>query len=68
MVTRISNHIRGVLKTFGLLPGSVRGKPFTEQVEALVADGRMSRRLSCRCWLRARSYAGGSHCKIDVQM
>lgn len=38
MVTRISNHIRGVLKTFGLLPGGMRGKPFTERVEALVAD------------------------------
>jgi transposase len=38
MVTRISNHIRGVLKTFGLLPGSMRGKPFTERIEALVAD------------------------------
>jgi transposase len=38
MVTRISNHIRGVLKTFGLLPGGMRGRPFTERVEALVAD------------------------------
>lgn len=38
MVTRLSNHIRGVLKTFGLLPGSMRGKPFIERVEALVAD------------------------------
>ena len=27
MTTRLSNHIRGVLKTFGLLPGAVRGLP-----------------------------------------
>jgi len=30
MVTRLSNHIRGVLKTFGMLPGSVRGRSFAE--------------------------------------
>jgi transposase len=28
MTTRLSNHIRGVLKTFGLLPGAIRGLPF----------------------------------------
>ena len=28
MMTRLSNHIRGVLKTFGLLPGAMRGLPF----------------------------------------
>jgi transposase len=38
MVTRISNHVRGVLKTFGLLPGGMRGRPFTQRVEALVAE------------------------------
>lgn len=38
IVTRLSNHIRGVLKTFGLLPGRVRGKPFAARVEILVAD------------------------------
>ena len=38
MVTRLSNHIRGVLKTFGMLPGSVRGRSFAERVELLVAD------------------------------
>ena len=27
MTTRLSNHIRGVLKTFGLLPGAMRGLP-----------------------------------------
>ncbi len=37
MVTKLSNHIRGVLKTFGMLPGSVRGRSFAERVELLVA-------------------------------
>ncbi|MBV9750467.1 MAG: IS110 family transposase, partial [Acetobacteraceae bacterium] len=36
--TRLSNHIRGVLKTFGLLPGAVRGLPFDRRVDALLAD------------------------------
>jgi transposase len=38
MTTRLSNHIRGVLKTFGLLPGSMRGLPFDRRVEALLLD------------------------------
>ncbi len=38
MTTRLSNHIRGVLKTFGLLPGAVRGLPFDRRVEALLVD------------------------------
>ncbi len=38
MTTRLSNHIRGVLKTFGLLPGTMRGLPFDRRVEALLAD------------------------------
>jgi transposase len=38
MVTRLSNHIRGVLKIFGVLPGSVRGRSFAERVELLVAE------------------------------
>ena len=29
MTTRLSNHIRGVLKTFGMLPGAMRGLPLT---------------------------------------
>jgi transposase len=33
MVTRLSNHIRGVLKTFGMPPGSVRGRPFAERAD-----------------------------------
>ena len=38
MTTRLSNHIRGALKTFGLLPGAMRGLRFDRRVEALVAD------------------------------
>ncbi len=37
MTTRLSNHIRGVLKTFGMLPGVMRGLPFDRRVEALLA-------------------------------
>jgi transposase len=36
MTTRLSNMIRGVLKTFGLLPGSGRGLRFDRKVEALL--------------------------------
>jgi transposase len=36
MRTRLSNHIPGVLKTFGLLPGAMQGLPFDRKVEALV--------------------------------
>src|SRR5438309_5687337 len=38
MTTRLSNHIRGLLKTFGLLPGAMRGLPFDRRVEALLLD------------------------------
>jgi transposase len=38
MTTRLSNHMRGVLKTFGMLPGTVRGLPFDRRVEALIID------------------------------
>jgi transposase len=38
MTTRLSNHIRGVLKTFGMLPGAMRGVPFDRRVEALLAE------------------------------
>jgi transposase len=38
MTTRLSNHIRGVLKTFGMLPGALRGVPFDRRVEALLAN------------------------------
>jgi len=37
MTTRLSNHIRGVLKTFGMLPGATRGLPFDRRVEELLA-------------------------------
>ncbi|MBV8094772.1 MAG: IS110 family transposase [Acetobacteraceae bacterium] len=38
MTTRLSNHIRGILKTFGLLPGGMRGLPFDRRVEVLLTD------------------------------
>jgi transposase len=38
MTTRLSNHIRGVLKTFGLLPGAMRGLRFDRKVEVLLED------------------------------
>ena len=38
MTTRLSNHIRGVLKTFGMLPGVMRGLRFDRRVETLIAD------------------------------
>lgn len=38
MRTRLSNMVRGVLKTFGLLPGANRGLRFDRRVEALIAD------------------------------
>jgi transposase len=38
MTTRLSNHIRGVLKVFGLLPGARRGLPFDRRVEALLTE------------------------------
>ena len=36
MTTQLSNMIRGVLKTFGLLPGAGRGVRFDRKVEALL--------------------------------
>jgi transposase len=38
MTTRLSNHIRGVLKIFGLLPGASRGLRFDQRIEALLID------------------------------
>jgi len=38
MTTRMSNHIRGVLKTFGLLPGATRGLRFDRRVEQMLTD------------------------------
>ena len=38
MTTRLSNHIGGVLKTFGMLPGAGGGLPFDRRVEILLAD------------------------------
>src|SRR3984893_2936777 len=38
MTARLSNLSRGVLKTFVLLPGAIRGLPFDRKVEALLLD------------------------------
>jgi transposase len=38
MTTRLSNHIRGILKTFGVLPGAVRGIRFDRRVESQIAE------------------------------
>ena len=38
MVTELSNHVRGVLKVFGLVVEGARGGVFADRVEALVAD------------------------------
>lgn len=38
MTTQISNHIRGILKTFGLLPGAMCGMRFDRRVEAMLED------------------------------
>ena len=46
MTTRLSNMIRGVLKTFGLLPGAGRGLRFDRKVEVLV-EGAPENRLGC---------------------
>ena len=38
MTTRLSNHTLGVLKTFGMPPGAMRGVPFDRRAEALLAN------------------------------
>jgi transposase len=38
MATRLSNHIRGILKTFGVLPGGVRGVRFDRRVQAQLVE------------------------------
>ena len=38
MVTELSNHVRGVLKVFGLVVEGARGGVFADRVEALAAD------------------------------
>ncbi len=38
MSTRVSNNIRGILKTFGVLPGAVRGMRFDRRIEAHLVD------------------------------
>jgi transposase len=58
MTTRISNHIRGVLKTFGLLTGAMRGMRFDGRVEAMLADRARILHQSCGpCSSHGGSYA-----------
>jgi len=38
MRTRLTNMIRGILKTYGMLPGSGRGLRFDRRVEELIQD------------------------------
>jgi transposase len=38
MTTQLSNHIRGILKVFGLVVGPAHGRSFAERVETLVND------------------------------
>jgi transposase len=38
MATRISNHVRGVLKVFGILPGRIRGLRFDRRIETCLAE------------------------------
>lgn len=38
MATRVSNHVRGVLKIFGILPGQARGLSFDRRVENCLAE------------------------------
>ena len=54
MTTRLSNHIQGVLKTFDLLPGAMRGLRFDRNVEVL-----LKKPFRCRadCPPHARSLA-----------
>src|SRR4051794_31735657 len=56
MTTRLSNMIRGVLKTFGLLPGAGRGLRFDRKVEALL-EGAPQIALIVRPLLATEIYA-----------
>ena len=38
VTTQLSNHIRGILKVFGLVVGMAHGRSFAERVETLVSD------------------------------
>src|SRR5271168_2731424 len=55
MTTRLSNHIRGVLKTFGLLPGAMRGLPFDRKVEVLLEGRSDVEPIACRLAATART-------------
>jgi hypothetical protein len=57
MTTRLSKHIRGVLKTFGLPPGAMRGLPFDRKVEAPLlnrSDGALIVRPMLVAWWQLR--------------
>ncbi|MGO9237583.1 MAG: IS110 family transposase [Methylocella sp.] len=60
MTTRLSNHIRGVLKTLGLLSGAIRGLPFDRKVEALA--GPFRRRPDCPADARCLAAAAPADC------
>jgi transposase len=62
MTTRLSNHIRGVLKTFGMLPGAKRGQRFYRRIESLLAeraDVALIVRPMLVAWRRLREQIAG---------
>ena len=61
MTTRLSNYIRGALKTFGLLPGGMRGLPFDRKVEAL-AGRPFRRRADCPADARCLAATARADC------
>jgi len=58
MTTRLSNHVRGVLKTFGLLPGAMRGLP--------AVDERAGHRGLVCAGLREHGRGPGALCPITI--
>jgi transposase len=63
MTTRLSNHIRGVLKTFGMLPGAKRGQRFDRRVESLLAE-RADVALIVRPMLVALAATARANCRL----
>jgi len=58
MTTRLSNHVRGVLKTFGLLPGAMRGGfHLIDALRSCWPTATIWRRSSGPCWWRGDSCA-----------
>jgi hypothetical protein len=58
MTTRLSNQIRGVLKTFGMLLGAIRGVPFDRRVETLLANRDEIAAIVDRCLRRGNTHVG----------